>query len=297
MTNSLIQGLIIKGIGGFYYVETANGLLECKARGAFRKEKITPMAGDRVLVNEVEHTIDEILPRTSALQRPPVANIDRLFIVISATQPRPNTLLVDRLTAIAVKNNIEPIIVLNKTDLENVDELVNIYSKTKFTLIRACGKTGEGVDEIRNELKGHISAFTGNTGVGKSTLLNRINPELNLETSEISQKLGRGKHTTRESTLIKLDDNTYVADTPGFASIEALADQIILKDDLDLYFPEFEDFLPECKFYPHCSHVKDKGCRIRELAEEDKEISISRYNNYVKLYQEVENVKEWQLKV
>ena len=297
MTNSLIQGLIIKGIGGFYYVETANGLLECKARGAFRKEKITPMAGDRVLVNEVEHTIDEILPRTSALQRPPVANIDRLFIVISATQPRPNTLLVDRLTAIAVKNNIEPIIVLNKTDLENVDELVDIYSKTKFTLIRACGKTGEGVDEIRNELKGHISAFTGNTGVGKSTLLNRINPELNLETSEISQKLGRGKHTTRESTLIKLDDNTYVADTPGFASIEALADQIILKDDLDLYFPEFEDFLPECKFYPHCSHVKDKGCRIRELAEEDKEISISRYNNYVKLYQEVENVKEWQLKV
>ncbi len=297
MINSLIQGLIIKGIGGFYYVETANGLLECKARGAFRKEKITPMAGDRVLVNEVEHTIDEILPRTSALQRPPVANIDRLFIVISATQPRPNTLLVDRLTAIAVKNNIEPIIVLNKTDLENVDELVDIYSKTKFTLIRACGKTGEGVDEIRNELKGHISAFTGNTGVGKSTLLNWINPELNLETSEISQKLGRGKHTTRESTLIKLDDNTYVADTPGFASIEALADQIILKDDLDLYFPEFEDFLPECKFYPHCSHVKDKGCRIRELAEEDKEISISRYNNYIKLYQEVENVKEWQLKV
>ncbi len=292
------NGIIIKGIGGFYYVETAVGIYECKARGVFRKEKITPMVGDYVVISindNAENTIDDILPRRSALQRPPVANIDQLVIVVSGTEPRPNTLLVDRLTAIAVKNNIEPVIVLNKSDLIDVGELIDIYNKTKFKVIKACGKTGEGIDEIREVLQNKVSAFTGNSGVGKSTILNQINPDLCLATNEISQKLGRGKHTTRECTLIKLDDNTYVADTPGFASLEILKQEVILKEDLADCFPEFEEFLEDCKFYPGCAHVKDKGCAVIQ-AVEDGLISKSRHDSYKALYEEVKDVKEWQVK-
>ncbi len=292
------NGIIIKGIGGFYYVETAVGIYECKARGVFRKEKITPMVGDHVVISindNAENTIDDIKERRSALQRPPVANIDQLVIVVSGTEPRPNTLLVDRLTAIAVKNNIEPVIVLNKSDLIDVGELIDIYSKTKFKVIKACGKTGEGIDEIREVLENKVSAFTGNSGVGKSTILNRINPELELATNEISQKLGRGKHTTRECTLIKLDDNTYVADTPGFASLEILKQEVILKEDLADCFPEFEEFLEDCKFYPGCAHVKDKGCAVIQ-AVEDGLIAKSRHDSYKALYEEVKDVKEWQVK-
>ena len=292
------NGIIIKGIGGFYYVETAVGIYECKARGVFRKEKITPMVGDHVVINindNAENTIDDIKERRSALQRPPVANIDQLVIVVSGTEPRPNTLLVDRLTAIAVKNNIEPVIVLNKSDLIDVGELIDIYSKTKFKVIKACGKTGEGIDEIREVLQNKVSAFTGNSGVGKSTILNQINPELELATNEISQKLGRGKHTTRECTLIKLDDNTYVADTPGFASLEILKQEVILKEDLADCFPEFEEYLEDCKFYPGCAHVKDKGCAVIQ-AVEDGLIAKSRHDSYKALYEEVKDVKEWQVK-
>ncbi len=291
-----MDGIIIKGIGGFYYVETADGVIETKARGVLRNQKITPMAGDRVEINPEDKTIDVIKERKSALTKPPVANIDKLFIIVSATQPRPNPLLVDRLTAIAVHNNIEPVIVFNKTDLLDASELIEEYKKTSFTVIKACGKTGEGVDEIKRKLQGCISAFTGNTGVGKSTLLNQIDESLALPTSEISQKLGRGKHTTRESVLIKLDADTYVADTPGFASLDALADQIILKDELADCFPEFAPYLSDCQFFPHCSHVKDKNCKIRELAEEGIEISRSRYDSYVSMYNEVKDVKDWQLK-
>ena len=292
------NGIIIKGIGGFYYVETAVGIYECKARGVFRKEKITPMVGDHVVISindNAENTIDDIKERRSALQRPPVANIDQLVIVVSGAEPRPNTLLVDRLTAIAVKNNIEPVIVLNKSDLTDVGELIDIYTKTKFKVIKACGKTGEGVDEIRAVLQNKVSAFTGNSGVGKSTILNQINPELGLATNEISQKLGRGKHTTRECTLIKLDDDTYVADTPGFASLEILKQEVILKEDLADCFPEFEEYIEDCKFYPGCAHVKDKGCAVIK-AVEDGVISKSRHDSYKALYEEVKDVKEWQVK-
>ncbi|MBR6478913.1 MAG: ribosome small subunit-dependent GTPase A [Clostridia bacterium] len=293
-----MNGIIIKGIGGFYYVETAEGISECKARGVFRKEKITPMVGDRVEItvnDNAENTIDEILPRKTVLTRPPVANIEQLFIVISGTEPKPNTLLADRLTAIAVKNNIEPVIVLNKIDLTDVTELIDIYTKTPFKVIVACGKTGEGKEEIEEALKGKISAFTGNSGVGKSTLLNLINPELNLQTSEISQKLGRGKHTTRECTLIKLDDDTYVADTPGFASLELLKQETILKENLQYCFPEFEPYTDKCKFSTNCSHTTDKGCEVIRKVEEGI-ISKSRHDSYKALYNEVKDLKEWQVK-
>ena len=293
--NNTQNGIIIKGIGGFYYVETADGIFECKARGVFRKEKITPMVGDNVVISIDDNTIDEIKERRSALKRPPVANIDQLFIVVSGVEPKPNTLLVDRLTALAVRNNIEPVIVLNKSDLVDVGELLDIYKTTPFKVIKACGKTGEGVEEIKALLENKISAFTGNSGVGKSTLLNKIDPNFNQETNEISQKLGRGKHTTRECTLLKIDDNTYVADTPGFASVEALQTEVILKENLEDCFPEFEDYIAKCKFFPHCAHIKDKGCAVKAAVEQGI-ISQSRYDSYVALYEEVKDLKEWQLK-
>lgn len=293
------QGIIIKGIGGFYYVEADGLVYECKARGVFRKEKITPMCGDRVVisVNEeerAENTVDEVLPRKNFLLRPPVANIDRLIIVVAGAEPRPNTLLIDRLTAIAVSRGIEPVIVLNKADLADVDELYSTYKKVGFETVIASGKTGEGVEKIKKLLEGKTCAFTGNSGVGKSTLLNRIDPDLSIKTAEISQKLGRGKHTTRECTLHKTDGG-YVADTPGFASLEILKNEIIMKDELPDCFPEFREYIEDCRFYPDCAHMDDKDCAVRAAAESG-DIPKSRYESYRALYEEVKDLKDWQLK-
>lgn len=293
------QGIIIKGIGGFYYVEADGLVYECKARGVFRKEKITPMCGDNVVISvneeeKAENTVDRILPRKSFLQRPPVANIDRLIIVVAGAEPRPNTLLIDRLTAIAVSRGIEPVIVLNKADLADVDELCSTYKKVGFETVIASGKTGEGVGEIKALLKGKTCAFTGNSGVGKSTLLNRIDPSLSIKTAEISQKLGRGKHTTRECTLHKIDGG-YVADTPGFASLEILKNEIIMKDELPDCFPEFHEYIGHCRFYPDCAHMDDKDCAVR-AAVESGDIPKTRYESYRALYEEVKDLRDWQLK-
>ena len=293
------QGIIIKGIGGFYYVESAQVLYECKARGVFRKNGITPMCGDRVVisVNEeerAENTIDEVLPRKNFLLRPPVANIDRLIIVVAGAEPRPNTLLIDRLTAIAVSRGIEPVIVLNKADLADIGELYSTYKKVGFETVIASGKTGEGVGEIKKLLEGKTCAFTGNSGVGKSTLLNRIDPDLSIKTAEISQKLGRGKHTTRECTLHKLEGG-YDADTPGFASLEILKNEVIMKEDLPDCFPEFHEYIENCRFYPNCAHMDDKDCAVR-TAVLDGEVPKTRYESYRTMYNEVKDLKTWQFK-
>ncbi len=291
------DGIIVKGIGGFYYVESEGEIYECRARGAFRKNKITPLVGDRVSVTlyegDHENTIDAIAPRTNELRRPPVANIDRLFIVVSSTEPKPNTRIIDQLTVLAVRAGIEPVIVLTKRDLADVSELKEIYDKTPFHTVIASGMEDEGLDEIRALLKGKTSAFTGNSGVGKSTLLNRLDPDLELATAPISQKLGRGKHTTRECTLLKVAGG-FVVDTPGFAALELQRNEIILKEDLADCFPEFAPYLEDCKFYPSCAHVKDKGCAVLQ-AVEDGAISKSRHESYVAMYDEVKDVKEWQL--
>lgn len=291
------EAIIIKGIGGFYYAEAADQIYECKARGAFRKEKLTPLAGDRVIISineNAENTIDEILPRTSVLTRPPVANIDRLVIVVSSCEPKPNTLVIDKLTAIAVGRHIEPVIVLNKADLLDVASLYDSYTKAGFKTIITSGKTRLGVNEIKALLPGHITAFTGNSGVGKSTLLNCIDESLSLQTAEISKKLGRGKHTTRECTLYKVEDG-YVADTPGFASLEILQNEVILKDDLQYCFPEFEPYIGCCKFGVSCAHINDKGCKILEAVERG-EIAKPRHESYIAMYNEVKDIKEWSLK-
>lgn len=289
------DGIILKGIGGFYYVEAAGAVYECKARGAFRKSGIKPLAGDRVKISindKAENTIDVIKERTSLMLRPPVANIDRLFIVASAKEPNPVMLIIDRLTAIAVSRGIEPIIVFTKSDLAPVDEYVAVYRNAGIKTIAVSSVSGEGVDEVKNELKNHISAFCGNSGVGKSTLLNAIDPSLALKTAEISDKLGRGRHTTRQSELFKVEGG-YVADTPGFSSLELEETEVILKDDLPYAFPEFEQYIGQCKF-TSCLHVKDKGCRILQ-AVENGDIPKSRHESYCVMMEQAKEIKEWEL--
>ena len=290
------DGIIIKGIGGFYYVEAADGIYECKARGIFRKSGLKPLAGDRVSISindKAENTIEKIYDRKNSLERPPVANVDKLFIVSSVCEPKPVLLIIDRLTALAAVKNIEPIVVFTKNDLDDPSEYISIYQKAGIKAFSVSCVNGEGVDSIKEELKGCVSAFCGNTGVGKSSLLNAIDPALALKTGEISDKLGRGRHTTRHSEMIKVEGG-YVADTPGFSSFDTEENEIILKEDLPYAFKEFMDYLGECKF-SSCLHVKDKGCRILQ-AVNDGDIPASRHESYCSMMEEAKNIKEWELR-
>lgn len=290
------EGIIIKGIGGFYYVEAAGEIFECKARGVFRKSGIKPLTGDRVTISvndKAENTIDIIHERKSLLRRPPVANVDKLFIVSSVCEPKPVLLIIDRLTALATVKGIEPIVVFTKNDLESADEYIEIYRKAGIKAYSVSCLSGDGVDDIKAELENHISAFCGNSGVGKSSLLNVIDPELALKTGEISDKLGRGRHTTRHSELFKVEGG-YVADTPGFSSFEAEETELILKDDLPYAFSEFDVYIGQCKFST-CLHTVDKGCRIIQ-AVEDGDIPKSRHESYCSMMEQAKNIKEWELK-
>ena len=287
------QGLIIKGIGGFYYVETADGVYECKAKGKFRKEKITPLTGDKVIItvrDGKENTIDEILERKNKLRRPPVANIDKLIIVVSTAKPFPNTLVIDKMTVLAEKNNIEPVIVITKTDLDDYEQIYNIYKSAGYRVYLHSMNDGQNIDGIKNELNGYICAFTGNSGVGKSTLINALSGELNLETGEISDKLGRGRHTTRQAEIFHIG-NGLVIDTAGFSSVDFMADGVIFSDELQDYFPEFNDYISQCKF-TGCAHLGDKGCKICEMVAEGV-ISQSRYESYKTFYEVQKNLKKW----
>ncbi len=290
------NGFIIKGIGGFYYVETADGIFECKAKGKFRKSKITPLAGDKVKITvrvDKENTIDEIFERKNFLQRPPVANIDILMIVISTCEPMPNTLVIDKMTVAAEKYGIEPVLVITKTDLASADELLNIYRTTGYKIFTVSKNDQGSLDDIKAYLSGKLTAFTGNSGVGKSTLINKLCPSLNLETNEISDKLGRGRHTTRQAEIFHVDD-CLIIDTAGFSSLDFIGGDIILKDDLQYYFKEFSDYIGQCRFSVSCSHVADKGCMITQMVEKGI-ISKSRHDSYVSIYNEVKNIAEWEI--
>ncbi len=296
MAEQSFNGIILKGIGGFYYVEAAGAVYECKARGVFRKKRITPLAGDRVQItvtdDGAENTIDEIFERKNFLKRPPVANIESLIIVVSTVSPRPSTFVIDKLIAVAECKNIEPIVVFTKADLESAQKLFDIYKLAGIACAMVSNKTGEGVEEVRSLLSGKICAFTGNSGVGKTSLLNALDPALSLATGEISEKLGRGRHTTRQAELFKTCDG-YIVDTPGFSALDLEKDQVIRKDELAECFREFRPYLGSCRFST-CSHTCDKGCRIMQ-AVEDGEISRSRHNSYVEMYQAAKELKEWEL--
>lgn len=291
-----IDGIIIKGIGGFYYVEAADGIIyECKARGVFRKEKITPLAGDRVEISVDENSknsIDKIFDRRNMFKRPPIANVDKLVIVSSVCDPRPNLLIIDRLTAVAVYKNVEPIIVFTKDDLQSANEYVEIYRNAGFKAFSVSNETGEGIDAVKEVIENGVSVFTGNSGVGKSSLINRMYPDFSLETGEISKKLGRGRHTTRHVELLKIN-NGYIADTPGFSSLDFETNDLIKKDELAFCFPDFADYIGSCKFST-CAHVNDKGCRLVE-AVNNGDVMRSRHESYVTMYNEVKDIKDWQL--
>lgn len=291
-----INGIIIKGIGGFYYVEAADGIVyECKARGVFRKEKITPLAGDRVEItveSNNKNSIDKILERRNFFKRPPIANIDTLVIVSSVCDPRPNLLIIDRLTAVASYKNVEPIIVFTKDDLQSANEFVKIYTNAGFKTFAVSNETGEGIEKVKSIIDGGVTVFTGNSGVGKSSLINRMYPDFCLETGEISKKLGRGRHTTRHVELFKVGSG-YIADTPGFSSLDFETNDLIKKDELAFCFPDFTDYIGSCRFST-CAHVNDKGCSLVE-AVKNGDVERTRHESYVTMYNEVKDIKDWQL--
>jgi len=292
-------GIIRKGVGGSYTVEVANALYICKARGIFRKEGLKPLPGDRVLIriqNQGDHILEEILPRRNCLLRPTIANVDRIFLLASLDEPKPNLLLIDKMTAIAQLKGIETVLVLTKTDLGCPDVILEIYQKAGIPCLALCTLSSDlagSIPALAALLEGRVSVFTGNSGVGKSTLLNRLEPSLALETNAISNKLGRGRHTTRHVELFPLLGG-YVADTPGFSSLELDATQEIQKEDLPYGFLEFLPHLGHCRF-SSCTHVRDQGCAILAAVERG-EIHPSRHASYATLYEGLKDVQAWQMK-
>ena len=288
--------LIMKSTAGFYYVRSEDGeITECRARGVFRKQKLSPLVGDKVTIETdgKNGTVTEIYERRNSLIRPPVANIDKLIIISSVTQPLPNLPIIDKLTAIAADKNIEPVVVFSKADLGDAASLVEIYKKSGIESFAVSSKTGEGIENFKHIFDSSVCVLTGNTGVGKSSALNAINPDLDLATAHISNKLGRGRHTTRTVELYEMFGG-YIADTPGFSSLDFENSEIIIKENLPFCFPEFEEYIGQCKFVS-CAHIGEKGCRICQ-AVADGDIQQSRYDSYRLMYDEVKDYKEWENK-
>ncbi len=292
------QGLIVKALGGFYYVETANGVYECRARGIFRRRETSPVVGDQAVIEPAadgKGTVVELLPRKNEIVRPPIANLDRIFMIVSVCEPPPNLLVLDKFLAMSEYKEIEPVIIITKCDLQDPRQLAAIYRNAGFTVKTVSNLTGGFSEEIKTLLQDSVSAFTGNTGVGKSSFLNALYPQFQLETAQISKKLGRGRHTTRHVELYKLEDiHAYVADTPGFSSMDLMQYDIILKEQLQYCFREFTPYLGECKF-TGCSHTVEKGCVVLQALQEGR-LEATRHQSYVELYHQAKNIKEWELK-
>lgn len=290
-----MEGRITKGVGGLYTVHDGNNFYQCKARGVFRKNGTVPLVGDMAAFESDgtdRYVITDIHERKNCLVRPAVANIDVLFIVISSTDPLPNTVVIDKTIAVAEYKSIEPVLIITKTDLAECSELLNIYKDTGIEVIVTNPDSDNGINRIVERMCKKACSFTGNSGVGKSTLLNKIFPDLHLATSETSAKLGRGRHTTRHVEMFYRNGG-YVADTPGFSAVDIEQYDVILKDELQYCFREFKEYIGKCRF-TGCSHTSEKGCAVLQ-ALHDGRISQSRHSSYVKLYNEVKNLKEWEL--
>lgn len=287
-----LNGIITKGVGGFYYVKTADGAeYECRARGLFRKEHITPMIGDRVAIEKSgggKGYLIKIFERSSSLIRPPVANIDTMILVAAAAEPEPNLFLADKMLVNAEIGGITPVICINKSDLASRSDIEEIYGLAGYKVIAASAYTGEGLDELKSIIKGRVTAFAGLSGVGKSSLLGIITNE-KLETGSVSEKIGRGRHTTRHVELFELPDGGYVLDTPGFGSLEVEGTDA---GELWKYFPEMKNAAGECRFRG-CSHINEPGCAVKALLDEGK-MARSRYESYTELYEKLKQKKSWE---
>lgn len=292
-----MQGKIIKGIAGFYYVHTVTGdVYECKAKGVFRKDKHKPLVGDNVILDVLDEEkklghIESILPRKNDLIRPAVANVDQALIIFAVTKPEPNFNLLDRFLILMEQKDLPCIICFNKQDLftdEEKQELSEIYKKAGHTVLFTSALYEQGMEEIKELLEGKTTTVAGPSGVGKSSIINRLQPEIQMETGEISEKIERGKHTTRHSEIIPVNENTYLVDTPGFSSL-LLFD--LEKEDLAQFYNEFLEYEPECKFIG-CTHTHEPVCGVKNALEKG-EISSVRYKNYCLLYEELESKKKY----
>ena len=292
-----MQGKIVKGIAGFYYVHVAeSGIYECKAKGAFRNQKVKPLVGDNVRLEVLDEeqkkgNIEEILPRKNELIRPAVANIDQALVIFAAAKPKPNFNLLDRFLILLQYQKVPAVVCFNKQDMVDVEELQllkNTYESAGYPVLFTSAAKEEGITAIRELLKGKTTTVAGPSGVGKSSLINLLSPEAEMETGDISRKIERGKHTTRHSELFTLDEDTFICDTPGFSSIY-LPD--MEKEELGIYFPEIAEYEPFCRFQG-CAHIHEPGCGVKEALEE-KKISPIRYDNYKLLYEELKDKRRY----
>ncbi|MBR5126462.1 MAG: ribosome small subunit-dependent GTPase A [Oscillospiraceae bacterium] len=289
-------GRIIRSISGFYDVQIPGKVVSCRARGILRKEGNSPLTGDMVeiTVERGKGMVEKILPRRNSFVRPAVANVDALVVFAANVNPVTEPFLIDRVAAIAGDQEVQVVLCVNKCDLDPAVDLVRIYENAGFSVISTSAETGDGVEALRDMIRGKLVAFTGNSGVGKSSILNRLCPELQLPTGEVSEKLGRGRHTTRHVELYSLGEETYVADTPGFSSFDTDQMDVILKENLQYAFPDFGRYLGDCQFHD-CSHRKEPGCAVR-AALEAGQIESTRYDSYLRLYEKASQINLWELK-
>ena len=289
-------GRILRSISGFYDVQTPAGLITCRARGILRKEGNSPLTGDvvEITVERGKGMVERILPRKNSFVRPAVANVDALVVFAANVNPVTEPFLIDRVAAIAGDQEVSVILCVNKCDLDPGMDLVRIYRNAGFPVVSASAETGEGIEALREMIRGKVTAFTGNSGVGKSSVLNRLCPELCLPTGEVSEKLGRGRHTTRHVELYALGEDTYVADTPGFSSFDTDQMEVILKENLQYAFPDFAPYLGQCQFHD-CSHRAEPGCAVTEAVRTGA-LEKTRYESYLRLYEKASQIKLWERK-
>ena len=292
-----MKGKIVKGIAGFYYVHVVeSGVYECKAKGVFRKEKIKPLVGDDVeieVLNEDsnEGNIVRILPRKNELIRPAVANIDQALVVFAVAKPDPHFNLLDRFLVMMETKELPVVLCFNKSDIADdalIEKLRQVYEPTGYPLIFTSAREDDNIEEVRKVLKGKTTAIAGPSGVGKSSIINLLQPEANMETGAISRKIERGKHTTRHSELFPIDEESYIMDTPGFSSLYVYDFE---KEELKYYFPEFAEYEGMCRFNG-CDHVHEPGCAVKEAVEE-KKIHEIRYQDYIEMYEELKNKRRY----
>lgn len=294
--NERKTGRIVRSLSGFYDVRISEGIVTCRGRGHLRRGAEIPLTGDlvEISVEKGKGMVEKILPRKNAFVRPAVANIDILVVFAANVNPVTEPFLIDRVAAIAGDQGVEVCVCVNKCDLDPGHDLAKIYRHAGFSVIQTSAATGDGVDRLRQIIKGKLAAFTGNSGVGKSSVLNRLAPELELATGEVSEKLGRGRHTTRHVELFALDEDTFVVDTPGFSSFDTDQMEVILKENLQYAFPDFGHYVGVCQFRD-CTHRKEPGCAVR-AALENGEIEPTRYESYLRLYEKASQIKPWELK-